>query len=66
MSADVRQILETAVTTTVGGTMVAQLVARSVSPETGFETRNIKAVSSSEDPGVGAELATGNILFVYE
>lgn len=66
MSADVRQVLETAVTTTVGGTMVAQLVARSVSPEIDFETRNIKAVPSSEDPGVGAELATGNILFVYE
>lgn len=64
LSASVRQTLSTAVTTTGGGTMAAQLVARSTDPRNQFETRNIKIVA--EDPGVNSALETGNILFVYE
>ena len=64
LDANVQQKINTAVTTTGGGTMAAQLVARNTNPASAFEVRNIKAVST--DPGVGSALATGNILFVYE
>lgn len=54
------------VSQTAGGTMAAKLSARNTDPSTDFEVRNIKAVASSDDPGVGSALANGNIILVYE
>ena len=66
LASAVQNTLSGAVTKSGGGTMTGQLVARSTSPNNSFEVRNIKAVTTDNDPGVGSTLTTGNILLVYE
>lgn len=64
LSVEVQGVLSDAVTQTRGGTMGAKLVARSSAEASSNEVRNISF--TDVDPGVGAALATGSILMVFE
>lgn len=63
LSVEIQSVLADAVTQTRGGTMGGKLTARSTTDSTN-EVRNISFTNT--DPGVGASLASGDIIMVYE